>query len=57
MGIPIGQLRVDTDAEKAVISYSIAKEHRNRGYGVQMARLGEEWIRKNMPQIKKLSCQ
>lgn len=57
MGIPVGQLRVDTDAEKAVISYSIAKEHRNRGYGVQMARLGEEWIRKNMPQIKVIEAE
>ncbi len=57
MGTPVGQLRIDTEGEMARISYSIAKKYRNRGYGIEMARIGEEWIRSRMPQIKTICAE
>lgn len=54
MGIPVGQLRLDVSGENAVLSYSIAKAYRNRGYGAELLRVGERWVRFNMPQIKYL---
>lgn len=35
---PVGQLRIDVqhDATEAIINYSIAQEHRGKGYGVSM---------------------
>ncbi len=54
MGIPVGQLRLDVSGENAVLSYSIAKAYRNRGYGAELLRAGERWVRFNMPRIKYL---
>lgn len=51
MGIPIGQLRLDISGEEAVLSYSIAKEYRNRGYGAELLREGEAWVRFSKPQV------
>lgn len=50
--VPIGQFRIDNTGEKEVtISYSIAKDYRKRGYGIEMIREGERFIRLNMPQV------
>jgi RimJ/RimL family protein N-acetyltransferase len=57
MDTPVGQLRIDTVGETATLSYSIAKGYRNRGYGIEMARAGEEWIRSRMPHIKTLCAE
>jgi RimJ/RimL family protein N-acetyltransferase len=52
MGTPIGQLRLDISGKEAVLSYSIAKEYRNRGYGAELLRVGEAWVRLEKPDIK-----
>ncbi len=57
MDTPVGQFRIDTVGETATLSYSIAKGYRNRGYGIEMARIGEEWIRSRMPHIKTLCAE
>lgn len=49
---PVGLFRIDFVEEgKTEISYSIAKEHRNRGYGQQMLRAGIELVQKEFPKI------
>lgn len=40
----IGQIRVLLEKEEAIISYSIAKEQRGKGYGVRIVSLVEEKI-------------
>ena len=52
MGVPVGQIRLDISEEEAVLSYSIAKEYRNRGYGAELLRVAEEWVRFMKPQVK-----
>lgn len=52
LGVPIGQLRLDISGQEAVLSYSIAKEYRNRGYGAELLRVAEEWVRLKKPQVK-----
>jgi len=54
---PIGQFRLDIQKDKGTISYSIAKEYRNRGYGIEMARIGERLIRKEFPQVRVLCAE
>lgn len=49
---PIGQFRVDfKKADEVVISYGIGAKYRKRGYGVEMARTGEQFIRRNYPEV------
>lgn len=54
----IGQYRIDilSDTE-VVISYSIAKEYRNRGYGSEMLRAGEALIRKTMSRVCRIKAE
>lgn len=40
----LGQVRVHQKGQGAVISYSIAAEHRHQGYAVKMLALVEEWM-------------
>jgi len=54
---PIGQLRLDIQDDKGIISYSIGREYRNRGYGIEMARIGERMIRKQFPQIRVICAE
>jgi RimJ/RimL family protein N-acetyltransferase len=41
---PIGQVRYDIDDKEAVISVSLAKEIRGKGYGSQLIRLASERV-------------
>lgn len=47
----IGQIRFSLEGERAVISYSIAKESRGQGYGVKMVSLAEEKLRETRMEI------
>lgn len=40
--IPCGQIRLTIDSSEAIISYSIAKEHRGKSYGFTMLSLIEK---------------
>lgn len=40
----IGQIRFDKEDNHAIISYSIAKEHRGKGYAAQMVALAEKRV-------------
>lgn len=53
--LEIGQLRLDVEEAKAVISYSIAKEHRGKGYGTELIGKAEELIKGN-PSMGKVKC-
>ena len=53
-GNPIGQVRITVEDDAAVISYSIAKEHRGKGYGKRMVELLEQEVRNNHPEISEL---
>lgn len=43
--ISVGQLRVELDGNKAVISYSVDKKHRGKGYGKKIIRYAGEIVR------------
>ena len=43
-GHDIGQLRLDQEEDCYVISYSIAKPYRHRGYGKQLLMLAEKYV-------------
>lgn len=49
--IPIGQVRLSVNGTNANISYSIAKEYRGKGYGVDILRLVTEKAFNEMPNI------
>lgn len=53
---PIGLLRMDFSQKKAVLSYSVAKEYRGRGYGEELIRNGENWVKVNAPYIRCLEA-
>ncbi len=42
---PIGQIRLEYEGDKALISYSVTKEERGRGYGGVLLKLAEEKVR------------
>ncbi len=46
-GAMVGQIRYEIEAEQAVVSVSIAPDHRSQGYGGQAIRLGSEEIFSN----------
>ncbi len=52
--IPVGQIRLNLEAEKAEIGYSIAAEYRGRGYGHKILQLIKGEIRNKHPEIRKL---
>ena len=52
--IPVGQIRLNLEAEKAEIGYSIAAEYRGRGYGHIILQLIKGEIRNKHPEIRKL---
>ena len=50
--IPIGQVRLDVEGNKAVIDYSISSEQRGHRYGKQMLQLVEAEVQQHLPQIQ-----
>jgi RimJ/RimL family protein N-acetyltransferase len=38
-GEPVGQIRLNIEADKAIIGYSVAPDKRRMGYGVEMLKL------------------
>lgn len=52
----IGQVRLNYRQDEAVINYSIAKEKRGLGYGVEMLRCIEQEIGHLHPDIKQLTA-
>ncbi len=53
---PVGQIRLDIEGEEAEISYSIAPDKRGQGYGGHIIRLICEEVRKNMPEVLRLTA-
>lgn len=53
----IGQIRLSLDEEKALISYSIAKNMRGKGYGSQMVSMAEKKIKETNKDIKVFVAQ
>ena len=52
--IPIGQIRVNVEQEKAEISYSISALYRGKGYGRIICNLIKEEVCSRYPEIKTL---
>lgn len=53
----IGQIRIQINNSDGEISYSIAPEYRGRGYGTIIVDMLVEKVRKEMPEIKKLTAE
>lgn len=51
---PVGMLRLDYHQKTAVISYSVAKEERKKGYGKQILQLAENYVQNNKDTIDEL---
>ncbi len=52
--IPVGQIRLNIQDGDAEIGYSIASEHRGKGYGRRMLQLVAEEVAKNHSEIRSL---
>ena len=52
--LPIGQIRLNVDNDVAEIGYSIAKEHRGKGYGHRILQLLVDILVEQHPEITKL---
>ena len=50
----IGQIRLNQEDSQAIISYSISKEYRGKGYGSQMLKLIEVQAKEDITDIKEL---
>jgi RimJ/RimL family protein N-acetyltransferase len=55
--IAIGQVRFDTQAEKAVISVTLDKDYRSKGYGAQSIRQSSQWFLQKNINIKEICGQ
>lgn len=55
--IPVGQIRLNTEGNEAEIGYSIAPEHRGKGYGHKVLRLAAEAVRAEYPEITRLTAK
>lgn len=51
-GRPVGQARLDCQDEGWVISYSIDKNYRMRGYGTDILKLVEQWLKEKEKKYK-----
>lgn len=51
---PIGQIRLSINGDEAEIDYSISKEARGNGYGVEIIKLIKQRVEAEYPDIKKL---
>lgn len=56
-GTPVGQIRLNINADRAEIGYSIAEEQRGNGYGHKILRLIADTIFEEHPEIKVLSAK
>lgn len=48
---PIGQIRLEYEGEKAIISYSVAKDERGKGYAGVLLQLVEQEVKKQQINI------
>lgn len=51
---PVGQIRLTINNDEAEIGYSIASNHRGKGYGHRILQLTAEEMQKHHPEIKRL---
>jgi len=56
-GKDIGQVRLRIDQENAEVSYSISSEYRHKGYGKAVIALLKEKVKKELPDIKRITAQ
>lgn len=54
-GEMVGQLRLSWESETVKIGYSIAREHRGRGFGKKLLTLAVEQARKDFPKAKTIT--
>lgn len=55
--VPIGQIRLDIEADSAIIDYSICKDSRGQGHGKNMLLLVEDIVKRNFLFIKRLTAR
>jgi RimJ/RimL family protein N-acetyltransferase len=53
----VGQIRLNTDTNKAYIDYSVDRAYRGQGHGKRMLLLTEDLVRSQFPNIKRLIAQ
>jgi len=54
---PIGVLRFDLKADKAIVSVYLVPSNHGRGIGTQLIRSGTLWLKKNQPEVKLISAR
>ena len=52
--VPVGQIRLNIDNDSAEIGYSIAAEHRGKGYGHKVLQLITKVVKEHHPEIRTL---
>lgn len=52
--LPVGQIRLNIDGDEAEIGYSIAEEHRGKGYGHKILKLVADKVSEQYPDINSL---
>lgn len=55
--IPVGQCRLKTEGKEALISYSVDKAHRNKGYGKKLLTLVYEEVKRTLPDISEFVAE
>lgn len=51
INVPVGQVRIDVENEKAIISYSIDKNYRGQGLSIKMLNMLEQLVKKDAIKI------
>ena len=54
---PVGQIRLELDGDCAQVNYSVAADHRGKGYGKEMLHLAELELQKAYPDILKMVAE
>lgn len=54
---PVGQVRIEIEEDKALISYFISKDYRGKGHGKNILKLLKEKVKEVHPTIKSLVAQ
>jgi len=54
---PVGVLRYDLQKEQAIVSMYLVPQQRGRGYGAELLKRGNDWLRENCLEIKQVTAE
>lgn len=53
----VGVLRYDLKSEEAVVSVYVVPNYIGKGYGAHILKAGNQWVRGNYPEVKKITAE